>query len=462
LAIPDGLKAAALAKELEMLNGKAISTVALAALGAMLEYYDFVIFLFVAAAISETFFPPGVSLWIRQMQTFGIFAVGYLVRPVAGILLSHFSDMVSRKKMFIFLLALMAVPTFLIGILPTYEHIGVFAPIALLALRVLQGCAVGGELPGASVFVSEHAAPSTVGFAGASLQSIVAFGLLLGTGVASLSVLVAEKTTCPSLAWRLPFLIGGVFGMTAAYLRRHLEESPLHLRLKQSGELAKDIPAKIVLVSHTSACLFGMGLTFSMACGSAIFFQYLPTLLITVYGIPKEAAFNANIWGTLAYALAMPVWGRMSDRFGWGRTLGLGAFAMLAASVFFFHMLPRFVANFGSLGMLFAIAGGAVASVAALTPALLSSLFPTSVRQSGYAIPYNVGMAAFAGLMPLTLSWLVREYGPGVPLYPMIMCVFVTACLAVTVRRMKLYLGSERASDQAENSTRRVFSSLGD
>lgn len=425
-----------------MLNRKELHTVGLTALGAMLEYYDFVIFLFVAAAISKAFFPPGVSAWVGQMQTFGIFAVGYLVRPVAGIVLAHFSDTIGRKKMFIFLLVLMAVPTFCIGLLPTYETAGVLAPIALLVLRALQGCAVGGEFPGAAVFVSEHASPSRLGTASGILHGVVATGLLLGTGAAALSALIAAKTGVPSLAWRLPFLVGGVFGLTAAYLRRHLEESPLHAKILKSKQLAQSIPVKVVLTEHAGACVFGMALAFVMSFDTTVFFQYMPMLLTTEYGVPKEAAFQANMWGTLALAASMPFWGRVSDALGWARTLGIGAVATFTAGASFFHLLPGAAASHEALAPLFVLPGLALGAISALVPGLLSSLFPTNVRQTGYAIPYNIGVAVFAGLAPLTLGWLVRDFGPAVPLYPVVIAALVTACLAIKVRSMRLYLGS--------------------
>lgn len=439
-----------------MLNGRGVRTIGLAALGAMLEYYDFVIYLFVAASISETFFPKGISPWVSQIQTFGIFAAGYLARPIAGIALSHFADMIGRKKMFIYLILLMAIPTFLIGVLPTYEQIGVFAPLSLLVLRILQGCAVGGELPGASVFVAEHAAPPRLATAGGLLQSVVAVGLLLGTAIAALSASIAVKAGYPSLAWRIPFLVGGAFGVTAAYMRRQLHESPLYLQIQQSKQLAKDIPAKIVLREHAGACLFALGLTFAMACGSSIFFQYLPTLLIATYSVPKAEVFDAILWGTIAYALAMPFWGFICDTLGWARGLALGAIAVLGASVYFFQALPGVVASHGALGPLYAVAALAVSSVGAMAPALVSSLFPTNVRQTGYAIPYNIGMAIFAGLMPLTLAWLVRGFGPGVPVYPLVLAAIIMICLAFAVRGMTLYLGKKQAPEGLASSAHRL------
>lgn len=422
-----------------------IRTLSLAALGATLELYDFVVYLFVAAAISDAFFPPGVSPWTRQMQTFAIFAIGYLVRPVAGIVMAHFGDRIGRKKMFVFLIVLMAVPTLGIGLLPTYSQVGVAAPIALLVLRALQGCAVGGELPGAAVFVCEHSASSRLGASSGALHGIIHLGLLLGTGSAALASWIALKMDAPSLAWRLPFIAGGVFGLAAAWLRRHLEESPLFAEIQRSKALSRTTPFKAVVTEHAGACGFALALMFFMAICSTVWFQFMPTLLITWYGASRAAVLQANLWGTLALAAGMPLWGWLADRFGWGRMLGFGAVATLLAAAWFFHALPATLAAHGALGPLFAVQGIAIGAVIALVPGLTSALFPTRVRQSGYAVPYNIAAALFAGLLPLILSWFVRAYGPQVPIYPIVLAAAIALLLARKVGTLRLYLGNRTA-----------------
>src|SRR5665647_2542350 len=137
----------------------------LAALGGALEFYDFIIFVFFAVVIGQLFFPPDMPDWLRQLQTFGIFAAGYLARPLGGIVMAHFGDMLGRKRMFMLSILLMSLPTLAIGLLPIYAVIGIWAPLLLLTLRIMQGAAIGGEVPGAWVFVSEHVPQRHVGFA---------------------------------------------------------------------------------------------------------------------------------------------------------------------------------------------------------------------------------------------------------------------------------------------------------
>jgi Sugar (and other) transporter len=152
-------------RSLKTLTKSDIRTLGLATLGGALEFYDFIIFVFFANQIGQLFFPAEIPDWLRQSQTFGLFAVGYFVRPLSGTIMGHFGDLIGRKRIFTFSILLMAAPTLAIGLLPSYNAIGVIAPIALLILRVLQGAAIGGEIPGAWVFVSEHLPSNRVSLA---------------------------------------------------------------------------------------------------------------------------------------------------------------------------------------------------------------------------------------------------------------------------------------------------------
>ncbi len=163
------------------LNKQDYKTLSLAALGGALEFYDFIIFIFFAVALGELFFPADIPEWLRQLQTFGIFAAGYLVRPLGGIIMAHFGDLIGRKKMFSLSILLMAVPTLAIGMLPTYDAIGMAAPILLLLMRIMQGAAIGGEVPGAWVFVAEHVPHKRIGFACGVLTAGLSLGILFGS-----------------------------------------------------------------------------------------------------------------------------------------------------------------------------------------------------------------------------------------------------------------------------------------
>ena len=414
----------------------------LASLGAVLEYFDFQVYVFVAAAIAIVFFPPGASPWIAQVETFGIYAVGYLVRPVAGIVIAHFADRIGRKKMFVFTVLLMSVPTFLMGLLPTYALVGWLAPSCLLLLRILQGCAVGGELPAAAVFVSEHAPFRRLGLFSGTFQGVVNCGLLLGAGAAALASLVAGiDPALSSLSWRLPFVLGGLFGLMAAYLRRHLQETPLFEKMKNERGLSQQMPLAVIVKQYRKQCVFALALVFVFSSTSGVYFQYLPVFLVGQLRFAGRLVFIANIVGVIAFVLGMPLWGMLRDRIGWAAAIACGAVLNAGISVWFFHYVSTLSPTDVTLAYAFAVVGLGAGCVHAMLPALISSLFPTAIRQSGFAFPYSIGTALFTGLTPLTLSWLVRDYGLSAPMYQYLIACAVTLVIAAAVRFMSQYLG---------------------
>ena len=425
-------------------------SIALASLGATLEYYDFVVYAFVAAALGRAFFPAQGADWAKVAQVFSIYAIGYFVRPVAGLVIAHFADRIGRKRLFVFTVFLMSVPTFLIGLLPTYEQVGALAPVLLLVCRILQGCAVGGELPSAAVYVSEYAPPQRLYLASGTLHGIVHLGLLLGAGSAALASWIASSDPdLSSLAWRLPFVVGGACGLLAGYLRRHLGETPLFAQLRQTRRRQAGLPISSVLRSHRAACLFALGLMFMQAIVSAVYFQFLNSYLITRFHAAPTAVLAANTVGTLALAGSMPAWGWVADRFGRNATIGLGTVLSAITAIAFFQNLPALMQ--GGTGLMWALipVGLFGGSVTALVPGLFASLFPTAIRQSGYALPYNIGAAVFAGPAPLLLAYLVRTGDVLWPMYAMLIACAVAATAAVLARHVPQYLGRASADTLA-------------
>ena len=419
-----------------------VRNLGLASLGAVLEYFDFQVYVFVAAAIAVAFFPPGASPWIAQVQAFGIYAVGYLVRPAAGVVIAHFADRIGRKKMFMFTVLLMSAPTFLMGLLPTYAMAGWLAPACLLLLRIAQGCAVGGELPAAAVFVSEHAPFRRLGLFSGTFQGAVNCGLLLGAGAAASASMVAGlDPALSSLSWRLPFVLGGLFGLMAAYLRRHLQETPLFEEMRRERGLSQRAPLAVVVTQYRKQCVFALALVFVFSSTSGVYFQYLPVFLVGQMHFGGRLVLVANIVGVAAFVLGMPVWGMVRDRIGWAAALACGAVLNAAVSVWFFRYVSTLPPTDGTLACAFAAVGLGAGCVHAMLPALVSSLFPTAIRQSGFAFPYSVGTAVFTGLTPLTLSWLVRDYGLSAPMYQYLAACAVTLVAAATVRFMPQHLG---------------------
>ncbi len=421
-------------------------TIVLASLGSALEYYDFTVFVFLAVIISNVFFPPESPGWIRLLETYAIFALGYFVRPIGGIVIAHFGDLLGRKRMFIFSVFLMAVPTLLIGFLPSYAEVGWIAPGMLLLMRLLQGFAIAGELPGAMVFVSEHADSRRIGFNCATLQGIMFLGLAVGASMSGLlSSLIPDKAALYSYGWRLPFIAGGIFGLVSVYLRRYLQETPLFAELRETKQLSRKLPLVEVVRKHVPACLFVAGLAFFLNQISTVLFQYMPTLLLKQYRLSPQTVFWANTAAILVYAFMCLVWGWFGDIIGRGRAMAAGAICTAIASIWMFSRLPAVSAGGANLLVLWCVvglAGGFVGLIASLA----ASLFPTPVRLTGFSFPYNLATALGGGITPVVLTWLVKAYGNGAPVY-LVVCACGGFCVCgLLYQHMRHYLGGAEVS----------------
>jgi MFS family permease len=387
----------------QTLSRKDANTLGLSALGGALEYYDFIIFVFLASSISQLFFPPEMPEWLKQLQVFGIFAAGYLARPIGGILMAHYGDLIGRKRMFTFSLFLMAVPTFIMGLLPTYAQIGIAAPILLLIMRMLQGAAVGGEIPGACVFVTEHVPARFRGLASGTLFSGFTTGILLGSLVAMAVNYWFPAQAVLDYAWRLPFLLGGVFGIFALYLRRWLEETPVFLAMKAEQALASELPLKAVLRNHKSQIWPAMLLTWFLSAGVVTVTLLTPNIMETQYHYSKAAALQANSIAIVCLTIGCIFWGWLADRIGVFRVLAIGAAALAISSAVFYQNLP---ADAATTALLYSVAGFSL-GVVAVVPMILVELFPPAVRYSGFSFSYNVAYSIFGGFTPILIAlWL--------------------------------------------------------
>ncbi|HEU4663816.1 MAG TPA: MFS transporter [Dokdonella sp.] len=382
-----------------------LRTLTLAALGGALEFYDFIIFVFFTSTIGQLFFPPDTPDWLRQLQTFGLFAAGYLARPLGGILMAHYGDRDGRKRMFMLSVLLMALPTLAIGLLPTWASIGAAAPIALLLLRILQGAAVGGEVPGAWTFVAEHVPEPRIGFACGTLTAGLTAGILLGSLIATWVTARFEAAELLEWGWRVPFLVGGVFGLCAVFLRSLLEETPVFEDLRRRRELVRGLPLQVVLAGHGRAVVRSMLLTWLLTAAIVVLILMTPTLIQKLYAVAAPRALAANSVATFALTLGCIAFGLLADRIGAARALGLGCALLLATTLLFYYRLAQ------APGALYALYGatGFCVGVVGVIPVLLVQAFPPPVRYSGVSFAYNVAYAVFGGLTPLVVTLLMRN-----------------------------------------------------
>lgn len=387
-----------------------LRTLSLASLGGALEFYDFVIFVFFTAVIGKLFFSDSMPEWVRQLQTFGIFAAGYLARPLGGIVMAHLGDTRGRKRMFTLSVLLMAIPTLLIGFLPTYRSIGVAAPLLLLAMRAMQGIAIGGEAPGGWVYVAEHARKGQVGFAVGLLTSGLSCGIFLGSLVAiGINTAFSQAQIARGL-WRLPFVIGGVFGFIAMLLRHFLAETPIFEEMRRRAAAFRDLPLRIVLRSHRHAIAASVISTWMLTAAIVVTILMTPSLLQNLFGLAPRDTLIANLAGTAALCLSTVSFGVATDRFGI-RRVSVPLLLLLIAGMYGLYigaerlpsaLLPLYV--LAGIG-----AGGAV-----LAPLIMVRAFPPAVRFTGVSFSYNISYAVLGGVTPLLVSWLshLNRLGP--------------------------------------------------
>jgi MFS family permease len=409
------------------LNRNDIRTLALAALGGALEFYDFVVFVFFTKVLGQLFFPADMPEWLAQVQVYGIFAAGYLARPLGGIVMAHFGDRTGRKRMFTLSVFLMALPTLCIGLLPTYAQLGslgVLAPMLLLLLRVVQGVAIGGEVPGAWVFVAEHAPPGRVGFACASLTSGLTAGILIGSLVAAgISGMGPENVM--SYGWRLPFVLGGVFGFFAVWLRRWLAETPVFAQLRERKELAQELPLKRVLARHLGGVALSMLVTWMLTAAIVVVILMTPTLAQSSFHLPQSLAFHGNSLAALMLCFGCIAGGMAVDRFGRGRSLLVGSVALLITTYLLYRDLGQGAQHFM---LLYALAGLCV-GVVGVIPAVMVAAFPPAVRFSGLSFSYNIAYAVFGAATPPLIAYLAAKLGAMAPAhYVALTAVIGVAC----------------------------------
>ncbi|MCH4899264.1 MFS transporter [Pseudomonas sp. B707] len=405
-------------------------TLGLAALGGALEIYDFIIFVFFALTLSQLFFPPEMPEWLRLLQSFGIFVTGYLARPLGGILMAHFADRLGRKKVFSLSILMMALPCLLIGIMPTYAQIGYFAPLLLLALRILQGAAVGGEVPSAWVFVAEHAPAGHRGYALGFLQAGLTFGYLIGALTATFLAQVFTPAEVLDYAWRYPFLLGGVFGVIGVWLRRWLSETPVFMAMEAQREARVELPLRTVLRDHRLAMLPAMLLTCVLTSAVVVFVVITPTMMQKTFGMTAGHTFALSALGIVFLNIGCVIAGRLVDRIGAWRTVMLYSLLLPLGIGLLYSCL---ISGGDWVGLAYAIAGLCCGVVGAV-PSVMVSLFPARIRVSGISFTYNIAYAAWASVTPLLLIGLM-------PWSPWI-CVMFCAVMGVVGVVSAAYFGS--------------------
>lgn len=364
--------------------------------GNVMEWYDFAVYGYFATVIGQLFFPsdnPTTSV----IAAFGAFAAGFLVRPLGGLLFGRIGDLVGRKRAMILSVMAMAVPTVLIGCMPSYQSIGIVAPVAIVLLRIIQGLSVGGEYTSSLVFLTEHAPPKRRAITAVWGMWGATAGILLGSGVGATVAGILTEDQIAAWGWRLPFIMGALVAITGYLVRRSIHATPIvsasRQPIKDTFGRHRGAVAKVALLN------IGFGVAFYTA------FVYAVTYIKSIDKLPESIALDLNTVSMAALLLILPGTAWLSDRYGRRPLLISGSAILTFGAIPLFHLLHTTdpaVILLGELGFVLGIgliSGGLVAANV--------ELIPTDVRCTGLAFAYNASIGWFGGTTPLIATWLI-------------------------------------------------------
>lgn len=405
--------------------------VAASLIGTTIEWYDFFLYGTAAALVFNKLFFPTADPLTGTLIAFLTYAIGFLARPLGGVVFGHFGDKIGRKKLLVLSLLMMGGATFAMGLLPTHASIGVGAPILLTALRLVQGFALGGEWGGAVLIVSEHGGAEHRGFWASWPQSGAPGGNLLATGVLALLAAVQSDAAFLSWGWRIPFLLSGVLVMVGLWIRLSVSESPVFLAAQAKAEaqaalgLKERAPVVQVFRKDWRQVLTAIGTRFGENISYYILTSFLLVYVTTHLGLPKTTALNALLIGSAVHFVTIPAWGALSDRIGRRPVTLIGSVGMTLWAFGFFTLVDSksftVITAAVTLGLLL---HGAMYGPQA---AFVSEMFDTKVRYSGASMGSQLASIVAGALAPIIAVELLKDYGSSVPV-----SVYLSAAALVT------------------------------
>ena len=370
------------------------------AAGHIIEYFDSYLYGYFAFMLAPTFFPSD-NPTTAMIASYGAFAAGFIMRPLGGILFGHLGDRLGRKRAFIYSVAAITIPTFGIGILPSYDSIGILAPVMLITFRLLQGISLGGEYGGAAIFIREHVGKNAPGYAGSLLATMGFIGALCGTGIAA----IFTMEHMPPWAWRVPFLLGGCFGVAVFFLRQRLVETPTFKEIEEQGEILQT-PIISVFQNHFPKVLSGVGIGMNTTIPYYLAIIYMNSHYQNKFELSTSAIMTISTSLMVLWVMLLPLAGWLSDTIGRTKLMAYSALttATVAIPCLYGMQTTNDFSIFLSLQLVICLTS---IPYVATCSSVLPTLFPPQERYSGSAFSYSLGVAVFGGTAPMIVTWLV-------------------------------------------------------
>src|SRR3954463_9169265 len=406
--------------------------------GTLIEWYDFYLYGVLAVFFSKHFFAPTLDPNLAFILSLLVFWTGFLVRPFGAIVFGHLGDLIGRKFTFMLTLLLMGASTFVVGLLPGYESIGVVAPVLLVAMRVLQGLALGGEYGGAATYIAEHAPDGRRGFYTSWIQTTATMGIVTALAVILICRLSFGDQAFGDWGWRIPFLISAVLVLLSAYIRLKLAESPLYATLKQQGKASAN-PALESFTSGKNWGLILLALFGATAPEGVVWYTgqfYALFYMTTVLKVDYVTVYVIMMVALTAAAPFFVVFGALSDRIG-RRNIMTAGFALAVVSYWpVFTWMEAVKDSPVMLGILVFYLVILVTMVYGPIAAFLVELFPARIRYTSMSLPYHVGNGVFGGLVPAAGASIAAVTGVALSglLYPMAIAALGVVVSLVFIR----------------------------
>jgi len=418
------------------LNKEQKQIITLSSIGGMLEFYDFTIYGLFAVYFTNQFFPSHDQL-ISIVASYSVFLVGYIVRPLGGILFSHIGDEIGRKTVLIITMVLMGIASFGMGLIPNYAQIGILAPILMLLCRLIQGLAIGGELPSMIVYVTESM-PDKREFGMGGVFAGTVSGLIPGMLINLVITHYLTTDQINSFGWRIPFILGGLLCFVAYQVRKKLHETRAFQNIK-----AKDrFPFVELLRYHLKEVAIGVGLVSIMATPIALVIIFMPTYLHKIVGIPAHRVSDAVLIATIICIICAYLMGILASKFNIMKLMIGGTILLFFSAILCYSGIAHGYNLILSVGI-FAVFQGALIT---LPPIFLSYLFPAHVRLSGVALSYNISFVLFAGLTPIIVTSIIGETNWTFA-SPILWMGFVAIIAIIATLKAKQYVNAPKDSN---------------